>query len=244
MHWPVRSRRRHASDARDRPHRPRRGHRPTVLRGRLPIPCSLALPTARSSSASRGCSSPPLRGLGTNMVSDYPSTVSLLYHTPAPVLAVLAAATIIALGARAAPYRVAAAPGRCSGLAVVVLVATAPAPGRRATSLPPRVIGRVAALEEAVGLFRRPRRCDRDEPTGRASVRTPRRTPLPARACVEGCPRCPRPVEHDGEPGSGRSPFDPLERLDRDASWRLVFDREGVRVYRNAPHDRRRGRRP
>ena len=75
--------------------------------------------------------------LGTNMISDYPSTVSPLYHYSAPVIAVLVAASVIGVGLLPPRFRVAAA-GTMLGLGLLTLLASWPTPGAEAYLAPER----------------------------------------------------------------------------------------------------------
>jgi hypothetical protein len=169
------------------------------------------------------------------MVSDYPSTVSPLYHYSAPVIAVLIAASVLTVGRIPQRARVPAA-GALLALTVVTLFASAPAPGVEKYLAPHRESSaRVAALDEAVALV-----------PGGAPVTVTNRVGahLSARRIVHLFPAQDesewavldlRDPSNTTATWIGPVPFRThLARLERDPSWRLVFDREDVRVYRKA----------
>jgi hypothetical protein len=173
--------------------------------------------------------------LGTNMISDYPSTVSPLYHYSAPVIAVLVAASVIGVGLLPPRFRVAAA-GTMLGLGLLTLLASWPTPGAEAYLAPEReTVARVAALEDAVALVPASAPVTVTNRVG-AHLSARRIVHLfPAREDAEWAVLDLRDPSNTTASWIGPIPFaTQVARLDRDASWRLVFEREGVRVYRKA----------
>jgi uncharacterized membrane protein len=173
--------------------------------------------------------------LGTNMVSDYPSTVSPLYHYSAPVLAVLVAASVIGVGLLPQRLRVAAA-GTMLGLGLLSLFVALPEPGAEAFLAPHReTSSRVAALDAAVALVPASAPLTVTNRVG-AHLSARRIVHLfPAMAGAEWAVLDTRDPSNTTASWIGPIPFRThLAHLDRDASWRLVFERDGVRVYRTA----------
>jgi hypothetical protein len=171
--------------------------------------------------------------LGTNLVSDYPSTVNPLYHYSAPVLAVVVAASILGLGRLPQHYRVGAA-GTMLGLAIVVLLSTLPEPGTERYLAPVRETpARIEALNDAVALVPSSAPVTMTNRVG-AHLSARRSAHLfPARADAQWAVLDTRDPSNTTASWIGPVPFaTQLGRLDRDPSWRLVFEREGVRVYR------------
>ena len=174
--------------------------------------------------------------LGTNMVSDYPSTVSPLYHYSAPVLAVLVAGCAMGVGRVPQRFRVPAA-GVLLGVGVISLFVTRPAPGIEKYLAPDRERpARVAAMEEAVA------RVPADAPvtvTNRLGGHLSARRVVdlfPTRARAEWAVLDTRDPSNVTANWMGPIPFGrQLERLDGDPDWRLVFQRHGVRVYQRSP---------
>ena len=193
----------------------------------------LAIPTALLFLAQPWLLVAALPQLGTNMVSDYPSTVSPLYHYSAPVLAVLVAACAIGVGRLPVRLRLPAA-GTMLGLGVLALLVSWPTPGAEAYLAPEReTAARVAALDDAVALV------PASVPvtvTNRVGAHLSARRVVhlfPAREDAEWAVLDTRDPSNATASWIGPVPFaTQLARLDRDPSWRLVFEREGVRVYR------------
>ena len=169
------------------------------------------------------------------MVSDYPSTVSPLYHYSAPVLAVLVAACAMGVGRVPQRFRVAAA-GVLLGVGVISLFVTRPTPGIEKYLAPDRLSpARVAAMEEAVALV---------PATAPVTVTNRLGAHLSARRIVDLFPmrdRAEWAVLDTRDPSNvtgnwfGPIPFGrQLERLEGDPEWRLVFQRHGVRVYQRS----------
>ncbi|MGH3076773.1 MAG: DUF2079 domain-containing protein, partial [Gaiellaceae bacterium] len=173
--------------------------------------------------------------LGTNMLSDYPSTVSPLYHYSAPVLAVLVAASVIGVGLLPPRFRVAAA-GTMLGLGLLALLVSWPKPGAEAYLAPERETpARVAALDEAVALVPGSAPVTVTNRVGAHLSARQRVHLFPARDDAEWAVLDTRDPSNTTASWIGPVPFaTQLERLERDPSWRLVVDREGVRVYRKA----------
>jgi uncharacterized membrane protein len=171
--------------------------------------------------------------LATNMISDYPATVSPAYHYSAPVIAVVVAASVLGLGRLPSRGRVVAAAAMLT-LAITMLLAALPVPGTEGHLAPEReTAARVAALDEAVALV------PASAPvtvTNRVGAHLSARGIVhlfPARADAEWAVLDTRDPSNTTASWIGPVPFaTQLGRLDRDPSWRLVFEREGVRVYR------------
>ncbi len=173
--------------------------------------------------------------LAVNLLSEQPSTVSPLYHYGAPVIAVLVAATVLAVGRFPARFRVLAA-GVPLVLAIVVLTSIPPKPGTEAYLFPSeQPPARLAAMRHALSLV----------PPGAPVTVTnrlgahvsDRRTVhlFPARVGAEWAVLDTRDPSNTTAKWIGPTPFAQLlRRFDQDAGWRLVFQREGVRVYRKA----------
>jgi uncharacterized membrane protein len=173
--------------------------------------------------------------LAVNLLSEQPSTVSPLYHYGAPLIAVLVAATIIAIGRLPTRFRVIAA-GAPLVVAIVVLTSIPPRPGTEDYLFPSEEPpARVAALQHAVSLV---------PPTAPVSVTnrlgaqlSTRRTVhlFPAQVGAEWAVIDTRDPSNTTAKWIGPTPFGQLlHRLERDSSWRLVYESEGVRVYRTA----------
>jgi uncharacterized membrane protein len=171
--------------------------------------------------------------LGANMLSDTGATVSPLYHYSAPVLAVVVAACAMGVGRVPQRFRVGAA-GTLVEVAVISLFATAPVPGTEKYLFPHgETHDRVAALERAVALV------PGSVPvtvTNRAGAHLSARRFVhlfPARDNAQWAVLDTRDPSNTTASWIGPIPFaTQLVRLERDPSWSLVFDREGVRVYR------------
>jgi uncharacterized membrane protein len=173
--------------------------------------------------------------LGVNMLSSFPSTASPKYHYAAPVLAVLVAASIMAIDRfpERARVFVAAVP---LVAAIVLLGAVPPLPGTERYLAPrPADSARIAAMREALELV---------PPSAPVSVTNRLGAHLSARRVVHLFPALSGAewtVLDTQDPSNtkatwiGPIPFGQLlARLDRDPTWHLVFERESVRVYRRA----------
>jgi uncharacterized membrane protein len=171
--------------------------------------------------------------LGTNMISDYPATVSPLYHYSAPILAVLVAASVIGVGVLPSRFRVPAA-GTMLGVGLLALFVSWPRPGAEAYLAPEReTAARIVALDDAVALV-----------PASAPVTVTNRVGahLSARHSVHLFPErgdAKWAVLDTWDPSNtaanwiGPTSFgELLGRLERDPGWRLVFEEEGVQVYR------------
>ena len=177
--------------------------------------------------------------LGANMVSDYPPTVSPLYHYSAPVLAVIVSASVIGLGRVPDRFRIAAA-GTMLGLAALTLAAAVPTPGTEAYLAPHRETkARVAALEHAVSLVPDSAAVTVTNRVG-AHLSARRIVHLfPARENAKWAVLDTRDPSNATASWIGPVPFaTQLSRLEDDASWRLVSESEGVRVYRKTQDGR------
>jgi len=173
--------------------------------------------------------------LGVNLLSARPSAVSPSYHYMAPTIAILIAATVIALGRVHRRLREPVA-GTLLAFGLVALFATAPRPGADAYLAPHRENdARVTALREAVALVPRS-----------APITVTNRVAghLSARRVVNLFPELHRSewVVLDTHDRSSDAEYIPLavfgqhvKRLERNDAWVRVFEREGVRVYRRAP---------
>ena len=193
----------------------------------------LALPTALLFLAQPWLLVAAVPQLGTNMVSDYPSTVSPAYHYSAPIIAVLVAASVLGLGRLPPRFRVAAA-GTMLGLAVVTLAGTLPVPGTEGHLAPSReTSARVTALRQAVALVPASAPVTVTNRVG-AHLSARRVVALfPEREGAEWAVLDTRDPSNTTAGWIGPVPFaTQLARLERDPSWRLVFEREDVRVYR------------
>jgi uncharacterized membrane protein len=167
--------------------------------------------------------------LGVNLLSEFPASVSPLYHYSAPVVAVFVSASIVALGRLPQRFRtpVAAIPLL---LAVVLLVSIPPVPGQEAYLFPKSETGaRTAAMRRAVDLV---------PPSAPITVTNHVGAHLSARRVVYAFPQREHAtwavVDVDDVPLSRMTEErfrSEVRRLDRDPSWRLVFASEGVRVY-------------
>ena len=170
--------------------------------------------------------------LGVNLLSEFSSTVSPLYHYSAPVMAALIAASIMAMGRLPERVRVAAA-GAPLVIAVVLLASIPPRPGAEGYLFPALdTPARTAAMRQAVALV---------PPTAAVTVTNRLGAHLSARRIVQLFPRqtgAEWAVLDTRDPSNDAKWIGPvsfrraLERLDRDSRWRLILESEGVRVYR------------
>jgi uncharacterized membrane protein len=174
--------------------------------------------------------------LGVNLMSDFRSTTSPAYQYVAPLTAIFIAATVLAIARFPERLRVVCA-GAALTCALVVLASVPPTPGREPFAFAPRdTPARVAAMREALALI-------------------PPHAPLTATNRL-GAHLSGRRVSHlfpddaraewavvdtrDAWLASAGEQTKPirfrrlLERLDRESSWRLVFEEEGIRVYRRS----------
>jgi uncharacterized membrane protein len=173
--------------------------------------------------------------LGLNLVSDFPSTVSPLYHYTAPTLAALIATCIVALGRLPRTARAFAA-GIALVASILVLASVPPVPGTEAYMFADLESSqRRAAMRDAVRLV---------PPAAPVTVTNRLGAHLSIRRIVHLFPardRAEWAVLDVRDPSNDAAWIGPtrferhLSRLARDQSWRLVFDREDVRVYRRQP---------
>jgi uncharacterized membrane protein len=171
--------------------------------------------------------------LAVNLLSDQPSTVSPLYHYGAPLIAMLVAGTIMAIGRLPRRFRVPAA-GVPLVLAVVTLVSIPPKPGTEKYLFPERESpARLAALRHAVGLV--PPAAPVTVTNRLGAHLSARRTVhlFPARSGAEWAVLDVRDPSNTTASWIGPVPFSRLlASLDRDPDWELRSETQGVRVYR------------
>ena len=176
--------------------------------------------------------------LGVNLLSEFGATVSPLYHYSAPVIAIVITASIMGVGRLPARGRVAAS-GAVLGAGVMLLAVAYPSPGTEKYLFPELdPPSRLAAMRQAVELV------PRSVPvtvTNRFGAKLSERRSVhlfPARADAEWAVLDTRDPPNDAW-GIGPITFEQqLRRLDRDPSWRLRFQSEGVRVYEKRPSRR------
>jgi uncharacterized membrane protein len=173
--------------------------------------------------------------LAVNLLSDFPATVSPLYHYSAPLLAPLLAAGVIGLGRIPRRARVLAA-GAPVAVSMLFLVAIPPAPGTEDYMFPAlEPAARRDAMREALTVVPSSAPVSVSNRLG-AHVSARRIVHLfPARRGAEWAVIDMRDPSADAE-WVGRVAFERhVERLARDPTWTLVFDRQDVRVYRRQP---------
>jgi uncharacterized membrane protein len=171
--------------------------------------------------------------LGVNLLSSASATVAPQYHYAAPIIAALVAASVMAVGRVPTRHRavVAALP---LVLSAALLLVISPVPGAERNLFPERESpARLAALREAVGLV------PASAPvtvTNRVGAHLSARRVVhlfPARTGAAWAVLDTRDPSNVTAKWFGPIPFaEQLRRLDRDPAWRLVFERQGVRVYR------------
>jgi hypothetical protein len=171
--------------------------------------------------------------LGVNLLSTASATVAPQYRYSAPVIAAVFAASVIAVGRFPAPRRALVATMPLA-LSLALLSVIHPAPGEERYLFPEtETSARLAALREAVALVP-------DEVpvtvTNRVGAHlSDRRTVhlFPARNGATWAVLDTRDPSNVTANWIGPIPFaEELRRLDRDPAWRLVSERQGVRVYR------------
>jgi uncharacterized membrane protein len=173
--------------------------------------------------------------LGINLMSDFWSTTQPMFQYVAAIIPAVVAATVITVGRFSMRWRVAAA---CAPLlaALVVLVAVPPVPGGQAFVFgPSETQARTDAMREAVALV----------PSGAPVMATNRLgAHLSARRTVQLFP-----MQNDAQWAvvDTRDPWlqvageqedaalfgKHLREFESDPTWRLVYDVQGVRVYRS-----------
>jgi uncharacterized membrane protein len=171
--------------------------------------------------------------LGVNLLAEIPSSVSPLYHYSAPLIAILVAASIMGVGRVPERARIAVAVVPL-GLSIVLLAAIGPTPGREAYLFPAREpAGRTAAMREAIGLV--PDAVPVSVTNRLGAHLSARRVVhlFPAQDEAEWAVLDTRDPSNTTASWIGPTPFPVLlRRLDLDPTWQMVFESEGVRVYR------------
>jgi uncharacterized membrane protein len=172
--------------------------------------------------------------LGVNLLAEWIAATLPMFHYVAPIIPVLTAATVLTVARLPEKFRVLAA-GAVLGSATLILVSYPPVPGSQgfafADTEPP---ARTAAMRAALDLV------PPDAPvtaTNRLGAHLSARRYLylfPLRrdadwAVVDTRDVRPTPA---GERADRSNLRRHVERLDHDTDWRMVFDDEGVRVYR------------
>ena len=172
--------------------------------------------------------------LGVNVLSDFWSTNQPMFQYTTPVIPAIVAATVLTVGRLPQRLRIVAA-GAPLAVSLVILASTPPVPGGqefvfgRAESN-----ARIGAMREAI-----------DRVPAGAPVTTTNRlgAHLSARRAIYLFPELRRADwavldTHDawmqvaGEQVDVPLFRELLDRFEQDPGWRLLFDREGVRVYR------------
>jgi uncharacterized membrane protein len=171
--------------------------------------------------------------LGVNLLSSWPATTNARYHYAAPVIAVLVATTVMAIGRLPSRVRVfgALAP---LWVAVVLLGAYPPVPGTD-RYLAPRAASpaRIAAMRQALDIVPASAAVSVTNRLG-AHLSARRIVHLyPAQGGAEWTVLDLRDPSNTKAKWIGPTPFKQLlARLDSDPRWHLIFERQSVRVYR------------